>query len=355
VTITPPLVRIWTQRFDAAVSYPIMADSRVFVALSSAVGRPDAAVKALDAASGAVLWTSQPLRGFVPFSALTLAYDRGVLFAADEGGDVLAFEPETGSVRWRTTLGPAMHSGGLPLAAGGAVMFVGASGMDEYALSVIDERDGSLVYTVPLPAGGDPTLGGGRLYVTGDCDDTVAVDAATGHVAWRTQGACSPVAGRRGSMLHDGVLWLPPSENGVRALDPASGRSRGALDDPSPTFMPSAAEDQLVLPALVPENAFRVFGATGGAFRFQVALPAPPVLPALTTPDTVYVLAGKDDKFLYALDLVRRQFSWQSSEPAAPAEAPSDDERRLAQGLAASAGRIVVAYGHSLSAFAAAH
>ncbi len=119
--------------------------------------------------------------------------------------------------------------------------------------------------------------------------------------------------------------------------------------------MLSAAEDQLVLPSLVPTNALRVFGATRGAFRWQVALPARPVLPALTTPDTVYVLAGTDDKFLYGVDLVTRQFSWQSSEPAAPAEILSAADRRLAQGMAASGGHIVVAYGHWLSAFAASN
>ncbi len=230
VTITPPLARVWAQHFDEIVSYPIMADSRVFVALNT-TDPSDPVVQALDAASGTVLWTSQAVRELAPSSPMALAYDRDLLFAANENGDVLALEPATGNVRWRITLGAAIGSGALPIAAGGAVMFVGAIGSEQYALSVIDERDGSLVYTVALPVGGDPTLGGGRIYVTGNCDDTVAVNAATGNVEWSAAASCSPVGGRRGSVIHDGVLWLPPSDDGIRAVDPASGSALGAIDD----------------------------------------------------------------------------------------------------------------------------
>jgi len=354
VTITPPLTRIWTLRFDELVSYPIMAESRVFVALNTTVALTESVVQALDAASGAVLWSST-IHASVTFTPVMLAYDRGLLFVATESCDVLALEPATGKVRWQTTLATTAPSDALPIAAGGAVMLVGAAGPDERALYVIDEHDGSLVYSVVLPVGGDPTLGGGRIYVTGTRDETAAVDAATGNIEWSTSATSNLVSGRAGSVIHDGVLWLRPTEDGIRAVDAASGSTLGKLEDPSPAYMPSAAESQLVLPSVVPTNALRVFGATSGAFRWQVALPARPVLPALTTPDTVYVLAGTDDKFLYGVDLVRRQFSWQSSEPAAPAEMLDPGEHPLPQGMAASGGRIVVAYGHWLSAFAASN
>jgi outer membrane protein assembly factor BamB len=357
VTITPPLTRIWAQHFDAAVSYPVMVDGRVFVSLDPALGGSEAIVSALDAASGTVLWSSQPIRALAPVSRVTLAYDRGVLFAANEDGDVLAFDPERGNVRWRIRLAGTTGFGRLPIAAGGAVMFVGAVGFEQYALSVIDERDGSLVYTVALPVGGDPTLGNGRIYVGGDCDAGVAINAASGALDWQTAEKCG---GTRRTVIHDGVLWLSSSTDVIRAVDPASGSVTGTLEDDYPSYMPSAAEDQLVLPTfvfppLVPQNAVRVFGATAGVFRWQVPLPARPVLPALATPDTVYVLGGTDDKFLYGVDLVTRQFSWQSSEPAARAESPPLTDLQFSQGLAASGGRVVVAYGGWLSAFAAAN
>ena len=351
VTITPPLARIWAQHFDAGVSYPIMAAARVFVSVNSVDASDGPVVEALAAASGAALWTSEPVRDDVGFTPVHLAYDRGLLFAANQSGNVLALEPVTGSVRWHARLPGVDAFGSLPLAAGGA-LFVGAALEDHYELFVLDERDGRLVYALRLATGGDPTLGSGKIFSTGTCDQTVAVDAATGSTVWHTDDQC-PRGDSARTMLHDGVLWLPDVDGGLRLLDAASGRALGTVDDPSAFFLVSAAEDQIVLPAAGSAPALRMFGATQGAFRWQVALPALPVLPALTTPDTVYVVAGTSDKYLYGVDLVTRQFSWQSSEPAAAADDWNRTGAEPVQAMAASGGRIVVAYGRWLSAFAA--
>src|SRR5262249_21883956 len=95
---------------------------------------------------------------------------------------------------------------------------------------------------------------------------------------------------------------------------------------------------------------------TTGALSYKVPLDGPPVLPALLTPDYAFVLCGEqwDGKYLYAVDLASRAVVWQSSEPAAPSDIPwvaTGAEPPTA--MATSGGRIVLAYGRYLSAYAA--
>jgi outer membrane protein assembly factor BamB len=348
VAITPPLTRIWTLPFENPVSYPVMADSRVFVSVNPADGRVGSVVEALDAASGATLWTSEPIRR-EGVSAVRLAYDRGLLFAVNWYGQVLAFDPATGNLRWQLPLPGVTGHASSPIAAGGAV-FVEAAIDNGTRLFVLDERDGDLVYGVDRAVGGQPTLGAGKIFSAQGCSGMLALDAATGDTVWHSNDHCFDSGAATITMFHDGLLWIPFVDDGlVHALDAESGATVATLDDPSPSISLSAAGDQIVLPSFDDGNALRVFGATSGAFRWQVALPAYPRLPALTTPDTVYVLAGSDDLYLYGVDLVTRQLSWQSNVPAVPL-----DQRGGAGGaMAASGGRIVVAYGHAVAAFAA--
>jgi outer membrane protein assembly factor BamB len=350
-TVTPPLVRLWSQHFAAAVSYPVMADGRVFVSVNPSAGSVGPIVRGFDAASGSTLWTSESIRSDAGMSPVHLTLDRGALFAANRAGAVLAFDTVTGNVLWRAQL-PGVNAGGgsLPLAAGGAV-FVGAAVADHYELFALDERDGHVVYSIELDTGGDPTLGEGNLFLSVTCGETTAVNAATGATVWQTSERCA--GGPARSMNHGGILWASTEEGGLRALDQDSGATLGTLDEPDPPFMLSAAQDEIVLPSLTTTSALRVFGETSGAFRWQVALPAPPVLPALATPDTIYVLAGSADKFLCGIDLPTRQFAGQSSEPAAPDDDWSPTDADPVQAMAASSGRIVVAYGRWLSTFAA--
>jgi outer membrane protein assembly factor BamB len=85
-----------------------------------------------------------------------------------------------------------------------------------------------------------PALGFGHLYVSTQYDHLVALDLATGEEAWRHgagEGVLHDAHARSVSssfpsspVLAGDVLWVIGGDGVLRALDPASGRSRWAWD-----------------------------------------------------------------------------------------------------------------------------
>jgi cysteine-rich repeat protein len=343
--IVPPLRQLWMKQFAAGVSYPVMADSRVFVSVNPTDGRDAPTVQAFDAASGDTLWRSEPIEDDFIFTPVHLAYDRGQLFAMNEGGNVVAFEPGNGGVRWHAQLEGVYGFGAMPIAAGGALFLAGAG---EKTLFVLDERDGHVVYRGNAQGIGHPTLGGDMLFSSGGCHETDGMEARTGNVLWHYQEDCSGGGGER-TVFHNGLLWV--GDSGLIALDAKTGARVAELEAPMPFWQISAVGDDLVLPSMYRGNALEVFDAANGSLRWSVALPAFPVLPVLIAPGYAFVLGGdqSEDKYLYGFNLDTHERAWKSSEPAAASFITTGTEPF--QAMAAAGGRIVVAYGHSLSAY----
>jgi outer membrane protein assembly factor BamB len=366
--LTPPFAQLWSLHFGAGVSYPVMAGSRVFVTVNPGGSATDTTlvsnqgdapiVMALDAASGTVLWTSDPIEALDEpiYEPAHLAYDRGRVFAMNGDGNVVAFDAATGAVRWQQRLEDAYGFGTMPVAAGGA-LFLTVATTNLAALFVLDERDGKRIYLGEALGIGHPTLGDGRLFSSGGCQETEGMNAATGDVLWHYEAGCYGGGGAL-DVFHAGKLWVKDDgTNGIVALDAASGTLDAYLESEDlPEFNVSAVGDTLVLPSLYHTNSLEVFDAMTGALSRTVPLSGPPVLPALVTPDYAFVMCGQqwESKYLYAVDLASREVVWQSSEPAAPNDpswTATGSEPATAMGT--SGGRIVAAYGRYLSAYAA--
>ena len=148
----PPLRLRWDIAADA--TEVLAADGRVFVGDKTSM-------RALDAATGAVLWTRE-------LSTRTAAYDRGLLFVGGSDG-VTAVDGATGVTRWNSRIG------GLPVATNGELYALvdGVMRMDPQTGAILWRH--TLEYGFPWPTA--LTLDATRVFATNTCG---ALSRATG-------------------------------------------------------------------------------------------------------------------------------------------------------------------------------
>jgi outer membrane protein assembly factor BamB len=191
--VAPPLLRRWTHTFDNQLTYPLIADHRVFVGVVSTGQNNPAAygdrIFALSLRTGRVLW-----RAVVPgpYYTAMLAYDRGRVFVVNWNGVVEALSAQSGRVLWQTKA-PGDHYADPPVAVGGTVYLISPT----YSrLDAINERTGYFRWQVPAPTcGASLAVDTRRVYLDG-CGHVAAYSLPTGALLWqRTRGGSNPVTG----------------------------------------------------------------------------------------------------------------------------------------------------------------
>ena len=190
----PPLFSLspsWKTLLGEFVVAPLAADaSHVYVATR------DGAVRALDPATGAVVWKAADLPG-------RLSATDDVLLLRGEDGALLRLQPETGGLRWKTETGVA---GLMPAVIDGDRAFVAGKG-----LAAVELASGRILWkdTTGAPTTAPPVSSGSRLY-SGDEDGTLRCrDRAVGLTLWtlRTGGplAAPPLVDERRRRLYLGT------------------------------------------------------------------------------------------------------------------------------------------------------
>jgi len=143
----------------------------------------------------------------------------GVVYVADAGGSVTAFDAATGDQRWSRQLGSAANTSP---AVGGGLVVVGDAAGDIVALDV---RDGMRHWV--FHTGGEvrssPGIVDGIVYDGSADGNLYALDLATGARRWAfpTGGAVS-----RTSAIDGGVVYVGSEGGVVNAVDAASGIRR---------------------------------------------------------------------------------------------------------------------------------
>jgi hypothetical protein len=191
--VAPPLLRRWTHEFDNQLTYPLIADNRVFVGVVS-TGAHDRTtygdrIFALSLRTGRVLWRTE-IPG--PYYTVTLAYDQGRVFVVNWNGVVEALSGLTGRVLWQTKA-PGNHYQDPLVAVGGTVYLVSPT---SNRLSAINERTGYSRWHVEAPTcGASIAVGTRRVYLDG-CGHAGAYSRRTGALLWqRPRTGGGPVAG----------------------------------------------------------------------------------------------------------------------------------------------------------------
>jgi outer membrane protein assembly factor BamB len=332
--LSPPLRPAWTRRLPGTMSYPVIADGRVFVAIRRARER-GSRLLALSARNGRTLWQRDG-----PYWP---AYDQGRLYVRQDTETeqyLIALSASDGRVLWQRAVG---RDTGPPVASGG-VVFLSSAWLSAYRGS-----DGALLWETQTDStGGTPAIAGDSVYLSFSCEQ-LAMSRATGAVLWHVQHGCSggggtvPVIHAGRMYTREGLSW-PPGD----IYDSATGAHVGRMrSDLLPAF---AGRLGLFADARVPGEEF-LLGHTlvarpiGGGrprwrFRGDGYLDTAPLI----VNDTAYVGSGSGR--IYGLALRSGRVAWRARLPR-----PALGSLNPGWGMAAGEGVLVVPAFGLLAAF----
>ncbi len=344
--LTPPLRQKWSINFGDYISYPIIADGRVFVTVKHSGPLYDSQVYAINAANGAILW-SYNLTGESLWSALT--YENGRLFASTHEGGLRCFDAATGTVLWTISVGgPYM----APPTAFQGVVYLSGRGY----VWAFSQATGNFLWRTPAYNSdtSSPVVTDEAIYVSYSCPDVYKLNRTTGAEIWSYHGGCSSAGGKT-AVLHNGRLYVRDgiidyifdSQTGS-ILDtvssplwenlPAFSGNMGFFLHGAPRFAQLATLEGRDLS----NNNALVWSFTGDGY-LQSGL--------LVVNNIVYV--GSDRGKLYGLDAATGQVVWSTT---AGASIPYIDEHnggRPTAGLAAGEGLLVIPTSTTLIAYEA--
>jgi outer membrane protein assembly factor BamB len=227
-TLLPPLATRWTLDLGARVSYPLIADGRVFVT----VGSPQVSAKlyAFDLKTGTTDWGPIELDG--KHAASYAAYENGRVFTINFNGELRGYKASTGKMLWSTVLKSNMGAfTSAPVALGGAVFITGGPGAD--AMFTVNQADGALVrtYVAPTPdAWNPPAVSSKGAYFACSYGYVRGEDTTNGSPFWIADQSYVSVDGNNG-IVFDGRLYInegPTSD--ALVFDAMTGETVGTFD-----------------------------------------------------------------------------------------------------------------------------
>ena len=206
--LLPPLKQKWSVNFGQDMSYPLIADGKVFVTVryASTYGTQ---LYALSAADGSIVW-SYALGGSYSWSAL--CYENGRVFALNADGLLRAFDGASGAVIWsRQLLGISFNS--APTVFQG-VIYTGGSGSGGIAHAVSADT-GNVLWTTTISAGGNtsPAVTTDGVYLSYSCINVNKRNPADGSQIWRNYVACGTGSGRAPVVYNGRVYARSPGSN----------------------------------------------------------------------------------------------------------------------------------------------
>lgn len=365
-TLAPPLTQAWAIDLKGIVSYPLVADNRVYVVVA---GNPTAASRrltsqlvALDVASGRIAWGPIPLGvpppGYpeTPAYGWGLAFDNGAVFVVDRDSRLRAFDARSGTLRWATTLAdcPATMVLVPPIAAHGMIYVDSESARclgQGSTLYKVDEPTGTIRWSAPEPRApdGPPVLAPDGVFVaTSSCPDVYRFSYLDGALQWRYEPNCVSSGGVPAVYDH-GRLYIPTDSRTLRedVLDATRGSVVGHFTGSN---MPAIAGTRGFVIAGFWLQSFDVTtGAVNWKFSGDRTLTAIPIV----VNHVVYTASALGH--LYALDARSGHVVWQTEiGPIVPGFNYWGPEKPLVA-LSPGDGYLLVAGGTRLLAFRPTH
>jgi len=254
---------VWTFRAGRLLEFPpVIAYGRIYIVDNAGV------VFALDEGRGKVVWKYKSGR----CSAASPAVGRHLVFVAllnkppcnashGVDGKVIAFDAETGRVRWQRTIGPSETS---PLFAGDLVV-VGDWSHNVYAFTT---ATGNLRWS--YKAGGlikgAIALAGNRVYFGSYDTHVYALDVHTGKQVWRA--SSQPRLGRTGTFYANpavayGRVYLGATDGKMYSFGATSGKLRWSNGTGDFIYSSAAVWRRNVLVGSYDGNFYSFDAATG--------------------------------------------------------------------------------------------
>ncbi len=211
-------VRIWSHGGPIAqiISSPTVIDGRVYVAFT------DGTIRALDAATGQIIWSVTQDQGANSSPAVA----NGRLYIAIHNRGLLALDAATGATLWLAHISGPQWS--LPTVDNGRV-FVGSR--DDHKVYAFDAVTGQTLWTATTSdwVHSSPAVANGVVYIGNEAGDLHAFNAATGGLIWRR--GLSHAGIFNGPTVATGVVYAAAEDGKLYAVDAATGRVlfRGAI------------------------------------------------------------------------------------------------------------------------------
>jgi FOG: WD40-like repeat len=202
----------------APVSYPLIADGKVFVTTANPDGTYGNRLYALNAQTGAIIWGPIAVPGTYFGSGLT--YENGRVFVLMFDGILRAFDAANGAPAWSVQL-PGYWFEGMPNAYGGIVFATG-----NYGLSAVDEASGAILWTAGSGATAfwiSPAVSSDGVYMQdGYGCDAGAYDPRSGSALWQTRSPCNTPWGYT-SVVKNGTFF-GRTMSSLNLFDAATGK-----------------------------------------------------------------------------------------------------------------------------------
>jgi outer membrane protein assembly factor BamB len=356
--LAPPLSRRWRTTFPAQVSYPVIAEGKVFVTAGSTSNDATRTPRlyALSQSTGDILW-SQTVPVYWPRA--NAAYDNGRIFVAGNGltpggsGVMLAYAADSGDLLWRTELPFQWSFTTAPTAANGVVYTAGAgSGGTLYAVS---ESDGRLLAMQSVENGdqSSPALSDTGVFVSYACNQAYGFAQATLAPIWHYSGPCEGGGGK--TVVYAGGRVYTRDFLGSLVLDASNGALLRTWE-PERSSVYAPAVDSTSLYVTFPGqslNAETLDGSLVWTFAGDGQLNTTPLV--LDTGTGRFVIVGSWLGNLYALDATTGQQVWSTYVGAPISGADEQNGSEPLAGLAAGQGLLVVPAANTLSGYAADH
>jgi outer membrane protein assembly factor BamB len=347
-TVAPPLVQRWTRDLGGPISYPLIAEGKVYVTvrIQPPTGPSVSKLYALDAVTGATSWGPIDLAGTRGWSGL--AYEAGRIFALNYDGQLRAFDVASGALFWETQLMTAPNQvwafSSPPTALGGLVYTAGARfGGTVYAVS---QQDGSIKWTATVENGhaSSPAVSADGVYVSYSCNEAFAFSPSNGNLLWHHDAPCGGGGGAT-TVLFGGRLYARDFVLGNVVLNATTGEEISTFGaDLAPAFSGSTGYYYRNVSNLQARDA--VTSAVKWSFEGDGTLSCAPIVV------NGYVYVGSNSGKLYALDASTGANVWTGNlGSAVPYHSEGFDVSRPTPGLGAGDGMIVVPAGNLLVAY----
>lgn len=238
----PPLKVAWRKWFRGEeVSYPLVANGRVFVTVGRNAVQKRGRLFAFDLRTGKRLWSRSVQRRDSIARFVNAAYYRRRIYTLAADGVLRALRPRDGRLLWRTKLPDrlgllsAAFYEGAPVVRRGRIVTIGAGRGRIVAAN--SWKDGRLLWAQGLSSGGQNTFAAGarHLYTAYACH-AVSLNVFSGARDWTFDQGCDGGRGETPS-LYRNTLYARGLLFGNVTLDAASGAPEATFSaGPPPAF-----------------------------------------------------------------------------------------------------------------------
>jgi outer membrane protein assembly factor BamB len=285
---------------DLAWVFPVNSPSSPTVFGKNVYLGADGAVYAINAASGAQVW-SKPTTNLLAGQFWALPVTSKFVYAADQGGNVYAFATSNGAPGWTRTLNPIFDSG--PMVANGAV-YIGDTNGFVYALNALT---GAPLWKKSIGTNDSylPSYADGVVFVTSPAGTITAFNAVTGFQNW--QASVSP-APRTSIAVANGELFYGDTGNNICARRANQGAVLWCTATGAPVVGSTPAYANGIVYVGSTDHSLYALDAATGTVRWSAATgndieSAPAVANGV-------VYAGSNDGNAYAYDALRGTRLW---------------------------------------------